>query len=281
MPPTAPENSSIIPSPRRLPHTSLYPSLPPPPLSPFPVLTQDFSLLNPYLFASYAPIHTFLPGILHTFIPLHNLKTRKAYDCIHRGGQFKTLTEFGAPKKLVGNENITHLANADYIVLLSHTAEELTMIMQALESTAVKFGLRVSPTKTKYMIVGRRQQTEDQEIRVNSSIYKRIIEFKYLGTMLSENGSSNLEIKARIQAGNRCSYALNNILISWGVSQALKLRLYKILMLPVTLNGCQSWSARKQYLKTLAIFERRCVIKSFDPFRTVAQESGGVYTMRN
>ncbi|KAG8237000.1 hypothetical protein J437_LFUL015911 [Ladona fulva] len=42
----------------------------------------------------------------------------------------------------VGNENITHFAYADDIVLLSHTAAELKMIMQALESTAIKYGLR-------------------------------------------------------------------------------------------------------------------------------------------
>ncbi|KAG8224967.1 hypothetical protein J437_LFUL009706 [Ladona fulva] len=68
------------------------------------------------------------------------------------------------PIRSVGNENITHLAYADDIVLLSHTAEELKMIMQALESTAIKFGLLVSSTKTKYMIVGRHQLPGVQEI---------------------------------------------------------------------------------------------------------------------
>ncbi|KAG8232974.1 hypothetical protein J437_LFUL012621 [Ladona fulva] len=95
----------------------------------------------------------------------------------------------------VGNENITHLAYVDDIVSLSHTAEELKMIMQALESTAIKFGLRVSPTKTKCMIVGRRQQPEVQEIRdyytgewrrlYNAELNERYKEPNIIGVMKS------------------------------------------------------------------------------------------------
>lgn len=54
----------------------------------------------------------------------------------------------------VANRNITHLAYTDDIVLMTHTKENLKMLMMTMESIANKFGLKVNPTKTKYMVVG-------------------------------------------------------------------------------------------------------------------------------
>lgn len=76
-----------------------------------------------------------------------------------------------------------------------------------------------------------------------------------------------MEIKARIQAGSRCLHSIHNILTSRSISQALKLRLYKTLILLVILYGCQCWSTRKQELNKLTIFERRCLRKIFGPVK--------------
>ena len=70
--------------------------------------------------------------------------------------------------------------------------------------------------------------------------FERVGEFKYLGSMITENSDNNTDIKARIMAGNRSYYSVLPLLRSRAVSRTTKIRMYKTIR-PVVLCGSEAW----------------------------------------
>jgi hypothetical protein len=66
--------------------------------------------------------------------------------------------------------------------------------------------------------------------------------FKYLETTLTNQNDIHDEIKSRLNSGNVCCYSVQNLLPSHLISKNLKIKLYKTVILPVVLYGCEAWS---------------------------------------
>jgi hypothetical protein len=64
--------------------------------------------------------------------------------------------------------------------------------------------------------------------------------FKYLGARVTNQSLILEEIKSTLISGNACSYSAQNLLVS--LSNNVKLRTYKTLILPVVLYGFETWS---------------------------------------
>jgi hypothetical protein len=67
-------------------------------------------------------------------------------------------------------------------------------------------------------------------------------EFKYLGTSLTSQNSIQEEIKSRLKLGNACYCSVQNFLSSSLLSKTLKIKIYRTIILPVVLYGCETWS---------------------------------------
>jgi hypothetical protein len=50
------------------------------------------------------------------------------------------------------------------------------------------------------------------------------------------------EIKKRLNSGNACYHSVQSLLSSRLLSKNLKNRIYKTIILPVVLYGCETWS---------------------------------------
>jgi hypothetical protein len=74
---------------------------------------------------------------------------------------------------------------------------------------------------------------------VNSSIEK-VEEFKYLGTTLTNQNSIQVEIKSWLKLGSACYYSVQNLLSSRLLSKNLKIKIYRTIILPVVLYGCEA-----------------------------------------
>ena len=67
-------------------------------------------------------------------------------------------------------------------------------------------------------------------------------EFKYLGTTLTKQNSIAEEIKSRLRSGNAGYFSVQNLLSSRMLSKNLKIKIYRTIILPVDLYGCEAWS---------------------------------------
>ena len=100
----------------------------------------------------------------------------------------------------------------------------------------------------------------------NSSI-ERVEEFKYLGTTLTNQNSIQEEIKSRLRLGNACYYSVQNLLSSKLLSKNLKIKIYRTIILPVVLFGCETWSLTLREERRLRVFENRVLRRVFGPKR--------------
>jgi uncharacterized membrane protein len=75
------------------------------------------------------------------------------------------------------------------------------------------------------------------------------------------------EIKSRLNSGNACYYSIQNLLSSRLISKKLKIKIYKTVILPVLLYGCETWSLTFREEHRLRVFENRVLRRIFGPKR--------------
>jgi hypothetical protein len=75
------------------------------------------------------------------------------------------------------------------------------------------------------------------------------------------------EIKGRLKLGNACYHSVKNLLSSSLLSKNLKIKIYRNIILPVVLYGCETWSLTLWEECRLRVFENRVLRKILEPRR--------------
>jgi len=107
----------------------------------------------------------------------------------------------------------------------------------------------------KYMVMSRDQNARQiHSVRIDNSTFERVEEFKYLGTSLTNQNSIAEEIKSRLRSGSACYHMVQNLLSCRLLSKTLKIKIYRIIILPVVLYACETWSLTLQEERKLRVF---------------------------
>jgi len=70
-----------------------------------------------------------------------------------------------------------------------------------------------------------------------------------------------------LKLGNACYYSVQNFLSSSLLSKKLKIMIYRTIILPVFLYGCETWSLTLREERRLRVFENRMLRRVFGPER--------------
>jgi len=92
-------------------------------------------------------------------------------------------------------------------------------------------------------------------------------EFKYLRTTLTNQNSIAEEIKSRLRPGNACYHSVQNLLSSRLLFKILKIKIYRTIILPIVLYGCETWSLTLREERKLRLFENMVLRRIFGPRR--------------
>jgi hypothetical protein len=93
-----------------------------------------------------------------------------------------------------------------------------------------------------------------------------VAKFKYFGTTLTDQNYMHEEIKSRLNSGMPATIWFS-LLSSRLLSRNLKVKMYKTIILPVVLYGCETWSVTLREEHRLRVFENRVLRRIFGPRR--------------
>jgi hypothetical protein len=136
-------------------------------------------------------------------------------------------------------------------------------------------GLEVNVEKTKYMLVfGDKNAEQNRDIKIRNWSFENVSLFRYLVTKVTNQNLIQEEIKRRLNSNNACYHSAQNLLSSRLLSKNIKVRISKIIILPVVLYGCKMWSLILWEEHKLKVFENRVLKIIFGRKRYELTEGG-------
>ena len=87
--------------------------------------------------------------------------------------------------------------------------------------------------------------------------------FQIFGKALRNQNSIQEETKSRWKSGNAYHHSVQNLLSSMLLSKNLKIRMYRIIILPVVLYGCETCSLTTREERRLRVSEKRVLKRIF------------------
>jgi len=135
--------------------------------------------------------------------------------------------------------NGTHqfLAYADDVNILGGSIHTLKGNVEALVAATREIGLEVSADKTKYMVMSRDQNAgRIHSVRFDNSTFESV---------------------------DASYHSVQNLLSSRLLSKNLKIKIYRTIILPIVLCGCETWSLTLREERKLWVFEKKVLMRIF------------------
>jgi hypothetical protein len=130
-------------------------------------------------------------------------------------------------------------------------------------------GLEVCAEKTKCILLSRHQNPgQSHGIKIANKSIKNVAQFNtYLGTTVIDQDLIQEEIKRGLNSGNACYHSVQNLSFYCLLSKHVKIKIYKTIIFPRVLYGCEIWSFILRDEHRLRVFENRVLRRIFEPKR--------------
>ena len=144
----------------------------------------------------------------------------------------------------IGGRNLTNLRYADDTALLAKDITDMKKVLNSVDEAGKTVNLKLNAKKTKVMHINGKEVPPD--IQVNDTNLEYVENFKYLGSVKTNDGTCLQDIRTRIAMTKQKMVQLNNIWKDRGIPVKLKLKILRCLIWPVLLYGCEAWTLRKE-----------------------------------
>ena len=139
---------------------------------------------------------------------------------------------------MIAGRNINNLRYADDITLMAESEEELKSLLMKVKEESEKVGLKLDIQKI--MASGPITSWE-----IDGETVETVSDFIFLGSKITADGDCSYEIKRRLFLGRKAMTNLDSIFKSRDSTLPRKGHLVKVMVFPVVMYGCESWTIKK------------------------------------
>ena len=123
---------------------------------------------------------------------------------------------------------------------MAESEDELKSLLMKVKEESEKVGLKLNIQKTKIMASSPITSWE-----IDGEMMETVSDFIFLGSKITADGDCSHEIKRRLLLGRKVMTNLDSILKNRDIALPTKVHLVKVMVFPVVMYGCESWTVRK------------------------------------
>ena len=138
---------------------------------------------------------------------------------------------------------------------LAGQEEDLAKLVECLDKASTAYDMEISAEKTKLMM--NNTSGINTETRVNGQKLETVTSFKYLGSVITDEGSKP-EILSRTAQTTAALTRLKPVCNDRSISLSSKIRLMRFLVTAIFLYACESWTLTAELQRRIQAMEMRC-----------------------
>ena len=119
-------------------------------------------------------------------------------------------------------------------------SEELKSLLMKVKEESEKAGLKLNIQKIKIIASG-----PNTSWQIDGETMETVSDFILGGSKITTDGDCSLEIKRRLLLGRKVMTDLDSIFRSRDITLPTKVHLVKVMVFPVVMYGCESWTVKK------------------------------------
>ena len=134
---------------------------------------------------------------------------------------------------------------------MAESEEELKGFLMKVKEESEKVGLKLNIQKMKIMASGPITSWE-----IDGETVETVPDFIFGGSKITADGDCSHEIKGRLLLGSKVMTNLDSILKSRDIPFPTKIYVVKVMVFPVVMYACESWTLKKAEHQRTDAFEQ-------------------------
>ena len=136
---------------------------------------------------------------------------------------------------------------------MTESEEELKSLLMKMKEEGENVDLKLNIQKTKIMASG-----PITSWQIDGETVETVADFIFLGSKITADGDCSHGVKRRLLLGRKVMINLDSILKSRDIILPTKVRLFKAMVFPVVMYGCENWTIEKVERQRIDAFELWC-----------------------
>ena len=140
----------------------------------------------------------------------------------------------------IASRNINNLRYADDTILMAESEEVIKNLLMKMKEEREEVGLKLNIQKTNFMASG-----PITSWQIDGETMEIVRDFIFLDSKIIADGDCSHEIKSCLLLGRKVMTNLDSVLKSRDINLPTNVHLVKVMVFPVVMYGCESWTIKK------------------------------------
>ena len=136
--------------------------------------------------------------------------------------------------------NMSNLRYADDTTFMAQSEKELRSLLMKVKEESEKADLKINIQNTKIMA-----SSPITSRQIDGETLETVADFLFLGSRITANGDCSHEIKKCLLLRRKAGTNLDSVLKSRDITLPINVHLVKIMVFPVVMYRCESWTIKK------------------------------------